>query len=72
MEPFYVIFAILFSNIYLLPTICAWNRRHRNDRAIFVLNLLLGWTLIGWILAMVWAWTDNVRPRQERVTPARQ
>jgi hypothetical protein len=27
--------------------------------AIFFLNLFLGWTLIGWIIAFIWSWTGN-------------
>jgi hypothetical protein len=38
--------------VYFLPTILA------KDKAgwyrIFLVNLLLGWTFIGWIIALVW------------------
>jgi len=40
---------------YFLPTILAAARRKRDLGAIFVLNLFLGWTFIGWIVALVWA-----------------
>src|SRR5580698_1838338 len=40
---------------YFLPTIVAG--RHPNSSAIFVLNLLLGWTFVGWVIALVWACT---------------
>jgi Superinfection immunity protein len=40
---------------YLLPFSIASLRSHKNTGAIFVLNLLLGWTLLGWVAAMVWA-----------------
>lgn len=44
--------------IYFLPSVVG--RKKANSGAIFVLNLLLGWTLIGWIIALVWACTvDN-------------
>jgi hypothetical protein len=26
------------------------------------LNVLLGWTILGWVIALVWALTDNVKP----------
>lgn len=38
--------------LYFLPSIVG--RDKRNASAIFVLNLLLGWTLIGWVVALVW------------------
>jgi uncharacterized membrane protein len=42
---------------YFLPTIIASNRGHQSTNAIAILNLLLGWTAIGWIFALVWACT---------------
>ena len=41
--------------LYLLPTIIGYKRDHHNQIAIFVLNLLLGWTFLGWVLALVWS-----------------
>lgn len=46
---------VLALGFYFLPAIVAWQRSHRNTAAILVLNLLLGWTLLGWALALVWA-----------------
>lgn len=45
----------VFGVIYLTPTIAAQERRHPQTAAIFALNLLLGWTLLGWVAALVWA-----------------
>jgi hypothetical protein len=42
---------------YFLPSLIAGIRHHHNTGAVFVLNLLLGWTLVGWVAAMVWAHT---------------
>ena len=41
--------------IYFAPAIGAIVDRKRNWLAITLLNLLLGWTCIGWIVALVWA-----------------
>jgi len=46
--------------IYFLPTIVALVRHKRNTLSIFLLNLFLGWTLVGWIVALVWASTVDV------------
>ena len=43
--------------VYFLPTIIGI--RKRNASAILVLNLLLGWTFIGWVVALVWAMTHD-------------
>jgi hypothetical protein len=41
--------------VYLLPSLIA--KRKPNASSIFVINLLLGWTLIGWVVAMAMAVT---------------
>ena len=45
--------------VYFAPWLTASSRKHRNRAAIAVLNFFLGWTGIGWIVALVWAYTDN-------------
>jgi hypothetical protein len=40
---------------YFLPTIIGVARSKRDLLSIFLLNLFLGWTLIGWVVALVWA-----------------
>ncbi len=57
------IIAALFAIIVLLdfaPTLIAYGRRHRHRRAILILNLLTGWTVIGWVISAVWSTTPNV------------
>jgi hypothetical protein len=44
---------------YWVPTLAANSNRHRNRTAIAMLNLFLGWTVIGWVIALAWADTDN-------------
>jgi len=49
-----LILIILISTIiYFLPTIVGMNKK--NVGAIFVFNLFLGWTFLGWVIALVWA-----------------
>ena len=50
----------MFAALYFLPWIIAWRRNHHNTLAIFVLNLLCGWTVVGWVAALVWAVTASV------------
>ena len=47
--------------LYFVPTIVAGQRSHHNMGAIVAVNLLFGWTFIGWAVALIWALsaTDN-------------
>lgn len=41
--------------VYIIPALIAHSRHHHQRAAITVLNLLGGWTAIGWLIAIVWA-----------------
>jgi uncharacterized membrane protein YqaE (UPF0057 family) len=54
--------AVVLLAIYLVPAYVASRRGHHQRQAILVLNLLLGWTALGWIAALVWAMTAVQKP----------
>lgn len=39
--------------LYFLPSMVGYNKK--NAGSIIILNIFLGWTLIGWVVALVWA-----------------
>jgi hypothetical protein len=41
--------------MYFLPSLIALARNKRDITAIVLLNFFLGWTMIGWIVALIWA-----------------
>jgi hypothetical protein len=56
---FFPIFGLGFV-MYFLPSIVAFARNKRDTTAILLLNIFLGWSVIGWIVALVWAFkTDD-------------
>jgi len=55
------IIGILGLLLYFAPTIIAGSRDAKHGVAIFALNLLLGWTFVGWAAALVWAAADDKR-----------
>lgn len=66
MEALGVIFVVSTTLlIYFLPSIIASVRNHRNTAAILGLNVVGGWTVLGWIIAFVWALTANVKTQAE-------
>jgi hypothetical protein len=59
---FWSIFLCL-TVMYFLPSLIAALRGHQSTAAIVVLNLLFGWTMLGWIFALIWS-LSAVWPRQ--------
>jgi hypothetical protein len=47
--------------LYMVPAIVAAARKKSNAGAICVLNLVLGWTVIGWCVALVWASANDAK-----------
>ena len=41
--------------IYFAPAVVAIARRHERRLSVFALNLLAGWTVVGWIVALLWS-----------------
>jgi hypothetical protein len=41
--------------LYFVPTIVAFSREVVNAGSVLVINLFLGWTLIGWVVALAMA-----------------
>jgi hypothetical protein len=63
MHPFALFFFPFFSFgfvLYFLPSIVALARNKRDTLAIFLLNLFLGVTVIGWFVALIWAAKHDV------------
>ena len=66
--PFHPLFWILSLLFYFLPAFLA--RHKRNFTGILVLNILAGWTFIGWIIALVWAVSSE--PELQAPVPSQQ
>lgn len=50
---------LLLFVLYFAPSMIAILRGHLSRGAIIVLNLVFGWTFIGWIGALIWSLTGN-------------
>ena len=54
---------------YLLPALIAFLRSRKSKRAILLVNVLIGWTVIGWAVAFAWAIFGGHESQQEAVKP---
>lgn len=52
--------------LYFVPTMIASMRGHKEQTPILLLNLLLGWTFVGYVIALVWSTTSNVGIKEEK------
>jgi len=52
----------LLLGVYFLPYIVAAIRQHPQQAPLFLVNLFLGWTLVGWVVALAWASWNYDRP----------
>ena len=63
-----MLFLLFLGLMYFLPTIIG---RDKSDAGlIFAVNLLLGWTVVGWIVAFIWACAADTRPVSVQLVPA--
>lgn len=53
----FLIVCLLGLGFYFLPTGIAVLRNHPNIMPIFLVNFLLGWICLGWIIALIWSVT---------------
>jgi predicted Abi (CAAX) family protease len=51
---------LILGALYMLPTIIAMLRR-RQAASVTVINLFLGWTIIGWVIALAMAVSERRR-----------
>ena len=51
---------VIFLFVYLIPSIVAYYRGHRNIFPILILNIFIGWTYLGWVVSLAMSATDNI------------
>ena len=68
-----VLFSILLSNaiillivlaVYFLPVIIAYLRKHCDIIPIVILNIMFGWTFLGWLAALLWSLNLDVKKEE--------
>lgn len=52
---------LLLLAAYFLPGIIALARSHRNAAPILLVTFFFGWTGFGWLIALIWSFTDHTR-----------
>ena len=60
-----MIYLVVVIFIYMIPTVIAYDRSHHQFAAILLTNVLLGWTFLGWVIALIWSATAVQKKVQE-------
>lgn len=61
MQSIFGIFTLILAvSLYFVPAMVAIGRRHVNALPVFLTNLYMGWTVLGWIAALIWALSNAV------------
>jgi len=56
-NPMSLVLVLLAVSFYFIPSLVAMKRDHPNAVPIFLVNAFFGWTVIGWVGALVWSFT---------------
>ena len=61
-----VVLCVLLVALYFLPSMVAAIRSHNNFASIFVINLFLGATVVGWIVALAMSVSADTKKQDLR------
>ena len=45
--------------VYLIPYYVGYYNKKRHENMIFWVNLLVGWTVVGWLAVLIWAFAKD-------------
>lgn len=70
---FFVLIAFLIVlSITFIPVIIAVTRKHNDTILIFLLVFFFGWTVIGWIIALIWSLSSTISVLPNNKQPPHQ
>ncbi|MBI6885142.1 superinfection immunity protein [Pseudomonas putida] len=55
MGPLYLLLLPIILIVFFMPSFIAMDRNHEAERKIFILNLVGGITVLGWLAALIWS-----------------
>ena len=64
-----LVFLVFLLGLYFIPTAVAFSRDARSRWLVAVVNTFLGWTLVGWVVALVVAFRSAPRAEEPKPIP---
>lgn len=59
-----IVIFIAAVTLGLIPTLIASHRKHNNMVAILICNIVGLFTAVPWVVALIWAFTDNTKQKE--------
>ena len=59
-----IVIFIAAVTLGLIPTLIAGHRKHSNMVAILICNIVGLFTGVFWVVALIWAFTDNTKQKE--------
>ena len=63
-SPAHILILLLALPLAFLPSIIAAARRHPKMLPILLVNIFLGWTVVGWIADLIWSLLPTLRTNE--------
>ncbi|WP_455231166.1 superinfection immunity protein [Geopseudomonas aromaticivorans] len=60
------LFLIALICVYFIPGLVASSRDNPSAGGVWVINIFLGWTLLGWVVALAWAYASPSQSDRSR------
>ena len=64
-----IIVIIFIFGLYFLPSLNAYSKTNKNRGSVLVINLFLGWTFIGWVVALAMSASSDVEKTEIKEKP---
>lgn len=55
----FLVLALVLIPVYFVPCFIAYKKNHKFKKQIFLLNIFLGFSYVGWVAALIWVSLDN-------------
>jgi hypothetical protein len=72
MELVFAVFLVTALGLYFLPALIASKRKTEYRSYIVAVNILFGWTVLGWLAALLWAVLEDRDEKNPRVIRLRE
>jgi uncharacterized membrane protein len=66
----WIIIGIIGLAFYFLPTIVCGDKKQAN--MLFVVNIFFGWTAVGWLVCLIWAFSGEEKKKKTIVYNTQQ